>query len=125
MSYAQQRMWFLEEFAPAAPSTSPPWRCACTDTSTSAPLARPCAPWWKRHESLRTTFDAVDGHGVQVVHPPGAVALPLEDLTGCPGGSAPPVWRTCWRPSGPARSTCGAARCCAPASCGSRTTSTS
>ena len=35
-----------------------------------------------RHESVRTTFEAVDGRGVQVVHPPGVVSLPVVDLWG-------------------------------------------
>ncbi|MCA1681806.1 MAG: condensation domain-containing protein, partial [Actinobacteria bacterium] len=35
-----------------------------------------------RHESLRTTFESVGGRGVQVVHPPYEVELPVLDLAG-------------------------------------------
>ncbi|MGH3976966.1 MAG: condensation domain-containing protein, partial [Pseudonocardiaceae bacterium] len=35
-----------------------------------------------RHESLRTTFEALDGRGVQVVHPPYRVSPPVVDLSG-------------------------------------------
>ncbi|MGH8941159.1 MAG: condensation domain-containing protein, partial [Actinomycetes bacterium] len=34
-----------------------------------------------RHESLRTTFDVVDGRGVQVIHPPSVVSVPVLDLS--------------------------------------------
>ena len=41
-----------------------------------------------RHESLRTTFESVEGRGVQVVHPPAAVALPVLDFVGVGCGGA-------------------------------------
>lgn len=39
----------------------------------------------RRHEIWRTTFDVVDGHPVQVIHPePSLVRVPLVDLRGFP-----------------------------------------
>src|ERR1700743_1418582 len=38
-----------------------------------------------RHESLRTTFGTVDGRGVQFIHPPRPVQVPVLDLSGWPG----------------------------------------
>ena len=38
----------------------------------------------RRHEVLRTTFPAVDGTPVQVVHPPWRARVPLVDLAGLP-----------------------------------------
>ena len=34
----------------------------------------------RRHDSLRTTFTAVDGHPMQVIHPTLNLTLPIEDL---------------------------------------------
>ncbi|MCA1681775.1 MAG: amino acid adenylation domain-containing protein, partial [Actinobacteria bacterium] len=47
-------------------------------------LARALSGLVARHESLRTTFESVDGRGVQVVHPPCEVQLPVLDLAGLP-----------------------------------------
>ncbi|MFJ1932380.1 non-ribosomal peptide synthase/polyketide synthase [Kitasatospora sp. NPDC088160] len=84
MSYAQQRLWFLEEFAPGGAEyvTALALRLrGVLDTDALGAALRALAA---RHESLRTTFDSVDGHGVQLVHPPQDVPLPLHDLSGRP-----------------------------------------
>ncbi|PZO61844.1 MAG: hypothetical protein DI498_15505 [Paracoccus denitrificans] len=36
----------------------------------------------RRHESLRTRFESVDGEGVQVIDPAGGFVLPVTDLSG-------------------------------------------
>ncbi|WP_260639566.1 non-ribosomal peptide synthetase [Streptomyces angustmyceticus] len=68
LSYAQQRLWFLYEFGHGAVEYN---------TSVGLRLAGPLDPaalrgalgaLADRHETLRTTFDAVDGRGVQTVH---------------------------------------------------------
>ncbi|QCX81895.1 Linear gramicidin synthase subunit B [Streptomyces sp. YIM 121038] len=83
MSYAQQRLWFLAEFAPGGTAeyvTGLALRLrGRLDTGA---LTEALNGLVARHASLRTTFDTVDGHGVQLVHPPREVPLPVHDLSG-------------------------------------------
>ncbi|MFE2755454.1 amino acid adenylation domain-containing protein, partial [Actinosynnema sp. NPDC059335] len=75
LSYAQERLWFLDEFAPggAEYTTTAGFRLRGEPDrgALSAALTRLVA----RHEQLRTTFHTVDGRGTQVVGPPYEVAL--------------------------------------------------
>ncbi|MEV5427837.1 non-ribosomal peptide synthase/polyketide synthase [Streptomyces sp. NPDC052701] len=84
MSYAQQRLWFLEEFAPGGAEYVTALALRLRGTLDTGALAAALRALAARHESLRTTFDTVDGRGVQIVHPPQDVPLPLHDLTGLP-----------------------------------------
>ncbi|MGA5036763.1 non-ribosomal peptide synthase/polyketide synthase [Streptomyces capoamus] len=81
MSYAQQRLWFLEEFAPGGAEYVTALALRLRGTLDTGALRAALGALVARHESLRTTFDSVDGHGVQLVHPPQDVPLPLRDLS--------------------------------------------
>ncbi|KUL63367.1 non-ribosomal peptide synthetase [Streptomyces sp. NRRL S-1521] len=93
MSHAQQRLYFLHEFEPGGAEyvTALALRlCGALDTDAlRAALGAVVA----RHESLRTTFDSVDGHGIQRVHPPRDVPLPVHDLSGLGAGEREPAAR--------------------------------
>ncbi|HEX9314785.1 MAG TPA: amino acid adenylation domain-containing protein, partial [Actinomycetota bacterium] len=70
LSFAQQRLWFLDQFEPGSTEylTSP----ALTlrgDLDVDA-LKAAFTSLVARHESLRTTFGSIDGRGVQEVHEP-------------------------------------------------------
>ncbi|WP_151772315.1 non-ribosomal peptide synthase/polyketide synthase [Streptomyces abyssomicinicus] len=84
MSYAQQRLWFLEEFAPGDAAYVTALALRLRGRLDTGALTRALRSVVARHESLRTTFDSADGHGVQIVHPPQDVPLPLHDLSGLP-----------------------------------------
>ncbi|WP_328491695.1 non-ribosomal peptide synthase/polyketide synthase [Streptomyces sp. NBC_00414] len=86
MSYAQQRLWFLEEFAPGGTEYVTALALRLRGRLDTRALAAALRKLVTRHESLRTTFDTVDGRGVQVVGPPMEVPLPLDDLSGLPEG---------------------------------------
>jgi amino acid adenylation domain-containing protein/non-ribosomal peptide synthase protein (TIGR01720 family) len=77
LSFAQQRMWFADELNPG--STEYNSGCALTlrgvlyiDALRTALTALA-----ERHESLRTTFEIKNGQGVQLIHPPAPVDLPV------------------------------------------------
>ncbi|MGW1598640.1 amino acid adenylation domain-containing protein [Streptomyces sp. NPDC002343] len=81
MSLAQQRLWFLQEFEPDGAEYTTALALRLRGTLDTAALRAALAAVVARHESLRTTFDSVDGHGVQIVHPARDVPLPVRDLS--------------------------------------------
>ncbi|MFJ5534653.1 non-ribosomal peptide synthase/polyketide synthase [Streptomyces sp. NPDC093261] len=81
MSWAQQRLWFLEEFAPGGAEYVTALALRLRGALDTGALVAALRALVARHESLRTTFDTVDGQGVQIVHPPQDVPLPLYDLS--------------------------------------------
>ena len=96
LSFAQQRLWFLNEFAPDSSEYITPWAWRLRGELDVAALARALSALVARHESLRTTFESVDGHGVQVVHPPGEVQLAVVDLRGARRQIARSRWIGWW-----------------------------
>ncbi|MFD4999336.1 non-ribosomal peptide synthase/polyketide synthase [Streptomyces buecherae] len=84
LSYAQQRLWFLDAFAPGGTEYITPLALRLRGHLDAAALRTALAGLVARHESLRTTFDTVDDQGVQIVHAPGEVPLPVRDLSALP-----------------------------------------
>ncbi|GHF53719.1 amino acid adenylation domain-containing protein/non-ribosomal peptide synthase protein (TIGR01720 family) [Amycolatopsis bartoniae] len=82
LSFAQQRLWFLDEFEPGSTEYVSPTALRLRGDLDVEALNSALTALVARHESLRTTFDAVDGHGVQIVHPPYEVRVPLTVLNG-------------------------------------------
>jgi amino acid adenylation domain-containing protein len=85
LSFPQERVWFLDRLTPggnvAYNFQVTIWLRGPLD---AAVLRRALTEIVRRHEVLRTSFPAVDGQPVQVVHPPGPVALPVVDLRRVP-----------------------------------------
>jgi amino acid adenylation domain-containing protein/non-ribosomal peptide synthase protein (TIGR01720 family) len=88
LSFAQQRLWFLNQFEPDGAEYLTPTVLRLRGRLDRAALRAALTILVARHESLRTTFHEAEGHGVQVVHPPPErswqVELPLIDLTARP-----------------------------------------
>ncbi|MFB6819014.1 amino acid adenylation domain-containing protein [Streptomyces sp. NPDC056347] len=88
LSYAQERLWFLDQFGHTTVEYNVVEALRLTGTLDLTALHLSLAALVARHEALRTTFDAVEGRGVQVVHEPAAVAdasaarLRVVDVTG-------------------------------------------
>ncbi|MFD9741897.1 amino acid adenylation domain-containing protein, partial [Umezawaea sp. NPDC059074] len=84
LSFAQQRLWFLDQFEPGSPDYLTPSILRLRGHLDVSALSTALTALVARHESLRTTFDSVDGRGVQIVHPTHRVDVPVLDLTGRP-----------------------------------------
>jgi amino acid adenylation domain-containing protein/non-ribosomal peptide synthase protein (TIGR01720 family) len=84
LSYAQQRLWFLNEFEPDSAEYHTFAALRLRGELDVAALRAALTASVARHESLRTTFEERDGRGVQVVRPPYEVAVPVHDLSARP-----------------------------------------
>jgi amino acid adenylation domain-containing protein len=86
LSFAQQRLWFLDQLEPGNPAYNVPLPVRLTGAIRVDLLERVFAEVVRRHEALRTTFDIRDGEPVQVIAPELDVPLPLLDLSHLPEG---------------------------------------
>ncbi|WP_159067541.1 non-ribosomal peptide synthetase [Gordonia iterans] len=77
LSFAQQRMWFINRFDPSLPTYNIPAVMRITGALDVAALQAAFADVVARHEVLRTTFPDADGAPVQVIAPESAVAAQL------------------------------------------------
>ncbi|MFD0201926.1 MULTISPECIES: non-ribosomal peptide synthetase [Saccharothrix] len=81
LSAGQQRLWFLAQFQPESTEYTSAIALRFTGPLDVARLAEAVRGLVRRHESLRTTFDQMDGRPVQVVHDDVPLDLvPTEDL---------------------------------------------
>ncbi|MCA1697030.1 MAG: condensation domain-containing protein [Actinobacteria bacterium] len=88
LSFSQQRLWFLNEFRPGDSAYNSALSLRLRGQLDVSALTGALQVLLARHESLRTTFDEVDGKGLQVVHSPHALHVPMVDLAGPSGPGA-------------------------------------
>src|SRR4051794_25264491 len=86
LSFAQQRVWFLEPLDPRSPAYNMSAALLFKGSLDRPAFHRAFAEIVRRHEVLRTTFEAVEGVPFQLVQPDPRVALPLVDLAALPPG---------------------------------------
>ncbi|MFE2031675.1 amino acid adenylation domain-containing protein [Streptomyces scopuliridis] len=68
LSFAQERLWFLDDFARDSVEYNVVTALRLTGDLDTSALRTAVSRLVARHEALRTTFDSVDGRGVQLVH---------------------------------------------------------
>ncbi|HYO11588.1 MAG TPA: amino acid adenylation domain-containing protein, partial [Thermoanaerobaculia bacterium] len=84
LSFAQQRLWFLDQWEPGSPFYNMALPLRVRSRLSPAVLERSLGEIVRRHEILRTTFAAGPQGPVQVIAPFSGFALPLVDLSSLP-----------------------------------------
>ncbi|MBM0744241.1 amino acid adenylation domain-containing protein [Phormidium sp. CLA17] len=83
-SFAQQRLWFIEQLLPGSSLYSIPLVFRLTGVLQRSQLHQSIQAIVHRHESLRTTFDVVDGQLIQAIAHSLQVSLQTIDLQALP-----------------------------------------
>jgi amino acid adenylation domain-containing protein len=84
LSFAQQRMWFLNQLDSQNAFYNEGLQVQIRGALNISVLEESINEIIHRHESLRTTFPTVDGKPVQRISPSLTINLPLVDLQGLP-----------------------------------------
>ena len=87
LSFAQRRLWFLDQLDPGNPAYNLPAAILLTGPLDRPALAAALDGMAARHEALRTTFGPADGgdeEPVQRIAPPSPLPFPGIDLSGLP-----------------------------------------
>lgn len=84
LSYAQQRLWFLDQWEPGSPYYNIPSAIRLKGRLNAAALERSLNEIVRRHEVLRTVFISVDGKPGIRIEPHWIIPLPIVDLQSLP-----------------------------------------
>ncbi|MFP2930484.1 amino acid adenylation domain-containing protein, partial [Pyxidicoccus sp. 3LG] len=84
LSFAQQRLWFLDQLEPDSAFYNVPATVRLEGALDITALERAFGELLRRHESLRTSFRSHEGQPVQVIHPPQPLKLEVVDLSTLP-----------------------------------------
>src|SRR3989338_7601424 len=88
-SFAQERLWFLDQLEPDNPAYNVPAAVRLTGQLDIEALRRSLNEIVRRHETLRTTFTSVEGRPVQVISSPRLISVPVIDLEALPARERP------------------------------------
>jgi len=87
LSFAQQRLWFLDQLEEGRPVYNLASAVRLTGPLDVPALAGALRTIGRRHETLRTSFHRVAGEGVQRIAPAPRLELVIEDLAALPAGA--------------------------------------
>ncbi|MEW5928487.1 MAG: amino acid adenylation domain-containing protein, partial [Gemmatimonadota bacterium] len=87
LSFAQQRLWFIDRLQPGGAAYNIPAALRIRGAPDVGALRRAFTELARRHEALRTVLVEAGGEAVQVVLPPAPVPLPVLDFSGLAGES--------------------------------------
>lgn len=80
LSFAQQRLWFLDQLEPNNPFYNVPITAQLSGALDLRAFSFSCREIIRVHETLRTSFKVVDGQPVQVIVPPYRPLVSIIDL---------------------------------------------
>jgi hypothetical protein len=81
LSFAQQRLWFLDQLEPGSAFYNVPTAVRLQGQLNIEALDRTLIEIVRRHEVLRTTFKSINGQPVQVIAQAQRLAIPLIELS--------------------------------------------
>ena len=84
LSFAQQRLWFIESLESGSSHYNVPTAIRLVGALDCRALQRSLSEIERRHEALRTSFEADRGTPFQRVHPASSQPLPVVDLQRLP-----------------------------------------
>ncbi len=84
LSFAQQRLWFLDQLEPMNPLYNMPYVMRLSGALDVAVLEQAINTLGERHETLRTRFELIDGNPAQIIEPWQPLHIAVEDLTVMP-----------------------------------------
>ena len=84
LSFAQQRLWFLDQWAPNLPFYNVVLAIRLQGILQQEALKRALGEIIRRHESLRTTFSIENNQPVQIIHPELDLPFHFKDLRSLP-----------------------------------------
>src|SRR6185503_17634758 len=84
LSFAQQRLWFLDQLIPGTAAYNVPAGARITGTIDITVVRQSLDEIVRRHEVLRTTFVSLDGRARQVIAPAASVDLSVVELSHVP-----------------------------------------
>jgi len=82
LSYAQQRLWFLDQLQPGNPVYNCPIPVRLAGPLDTEALEKALTEIVRRHEVLRTSFPTENGQPVQHISPATPINFPVTDLSG-------------------------------------------
>ncbi|HKG81124.1 MAG TPA: amino acid adenylation domain-containing protein [Pyrinomonadaceae bacterium] len=84
LSFAQQRLWFIDQLEPGNPFYNLPIARRLRGTLNVEALREALTEIVRRHEVLRTSFTSIDGQPLQVIAEPKPLHVPVTDLSDLP-----------------------------------------
>ena len=85
LSFAQEQLWFLDQLESKSAVYNIPIMLALAGALDASVLRDSLQEVVRRHETLRTRFETVEGHPMQVITPACSLEMPVIDLSELPG----------------------------------------